>query len=63
MDEARFSPSEDRKSSDIEARGIDNTPIVAKTTFPIENWHVKPIVVGPETGGPHNRTDLAAGEI
>ena len=63
VDEAGFASAEDRKSDDIEARGVDDTSIVTKTTFPVEDRNVKPVIVGTETSGPYNRTDLAAGEI
>ena len=62
-DEGRPAPPQHRQAQGVETRAVDDTAVVAEVTLRVDDRDVQPPVVGPETGCPDDRADLAASEV
>src|ERR1700722_1780038 len=64
VNERRLAPPQHRQAERVQARAVgDHAAVMAQAPLAVDHGHVEPAVLGPEAGGPHDRTDLTAPQV
>src|SRR5688572_2308917 len=63
VDEARFPPPQHRQPEHVHPRTVDDSAVMPQVAFLIDDRHVQPAVVRPESRCPYDRADLTVAQI